>query len=110
MEMEINNFLDKLPEVLENVSPSTIYNDRNRPYNGQPHTDQGDRGMTGVKGLTMRDIADCLRVALFKSCGSPQNATSVYDLNIGECDPIAIEQNLTCNIEKMMGIFPNIPE
>ena len=23
-------------------------------------------------------------------------------------DPIAISQNLTCQIEKMMGIFPNI--
>ena len=32
--------------------------DRDRPYNGQPHTDCGERGKTLVEGLTMRDISD----------------------------------------------------
>lgn len=95
-------------EVLKTISPSDIFQDRNRPYNGQRHTDNGERGTQEVSGVTMRDIADCLRIALFESCGSPENVKSVYDLDIGKCDAIAIEQNLTCNIEKMMNIYPNI--
>ena len=100
--------INKLPEILENLSPSQIVMDRHRPYDGQPWTNDGIRGATECKGLTMRDIADCLRIALFESCGSPKNVKSVYDLDISTCDPIAIEQNLSCNIEKMMQVFTNM--
>jgi hypothetical protein len=100
--------IDKLPEILETLSPSQIFKDRHRPYNGQPWTDDGERGATEVKGVTMRDIVDCLHIALYESCGSPENVKSVYDLDLSNCDPIAIGQNLTCNIEKMMRIFPNM--
>lgn len=34
----------------------------------------------------------------------------VYDLNWDEMSPMAIAQNLGVEIEKMMGIFPNIPK
>ncbi len=98
----------ELPKVLEALSPSLIFMDRNRPYNGQPWTDTGVRGSTEIKNVTMRDVTDCLRIALYESCGSPENVKSVYDLDISNCDPIAIEQNLTCNIEKIMGIYPNL--
>lgn len=108
--MKIDEFKENLPEILENMSPSGIFQDRRRSYSGQSWTDDGVRGMTEVKGLTMRDIADCLRVAIWESCGSPDNAESIYDCDLSQCDPIAISQNLTCNIEKMMGIFPNIPK
>lgn len=132
-------------------------NDRNRPYNGQSHTDSGKRGMTEVKGLTMRDIKDCLIKAMLASgstdkyledfdkcwdfsdcdpalegedakptqflldhieekdfvhCKLPLGTWSendVYKLDWDKIDPIAICQNLTCEIEKMMGIYPNIP-
>ncbi len=34
----------------------------------------------------------------------------VYKIDFNNVDPIAIAQNMTCEIEKMMGIFPNIPK
>jgi hypothetical protein len=108
--MKIDELAENLPEILESISPSGIFQDRRRPYNGQSWTDSGVRGMTEVKGLTMRDIADCLRIAIWESCESPDNAASIYDCDLSKCDPIAIAQNLTCNIEKMMGIFPNVPK
>jgi hypothetical protein len=100
----------KLEEVFEQLQPSGIFQDRNRPYNGQPHTDQGTRGKQEVKGLTVRDITDCVRIALWESAFSPDDAVSIYDVDLSEVDPIAVEQNVTCNIEKMMGIYPNVPK
>jgi hypothetical protein len=32
----------------------------------------------------------------------------VYKLDLSKIDPLAVAQNLTCEIEKMMGIYPNI--
>lgn len=113
---------------------------RDRPYGGQPHTDLGIRGKTEVKGVTFRDIRDCFIRAYTKShpyyvydevnkCTTLErqepNATLIDEANKGEkaqlngndvyklvggVDPIAVSQNLTCEIEKIMGIFPNIPE
>lgn len=34
----------------------------------------------------------------------------VYKIDFTKVDPIAIAQNLTCEIERLMGIFPNVPE
>jgi hypothetical protein len=31
------------------------------------------------------------------------------EINFNDIDPLAIAQNLTCEIEKMMGIYPNVP-
>jgi hypothetical protein len=101
---------EKFSEALESLCPSGIYQDRKRPYSGQMHTHSGSRGQTLVQGLTMRDITDCFRIALWESAGSPGNAASVYDLDLSDIDPVAVEQNLVCNIEKMMGIFPNVPK
>jgi O-glycosyl hydrolase len=33
----------------------------------------------------------------------------VYKINWEDVDPLAIAKNLTCEIEKMMGISPNVP-
>lgn len=93
---------------------------RNRPYNGQPHTDQGERGKTLVSGLTMRDVVDCLKRAFALSTHhlNPKEYAiadkggldfSLYDLDLSDFDPGAVGQNLTCEIERMMGIFPNVP-
>lgn len=106
---EMRNLKETLLNAIYELEPGAIFQDRRRPYNGQPHTSKGTRGMTEVKGLTMRDITDCFRIALWEACGSPQDAVSIYDLDLSDVDPVAIEQNLTCNIEKMMGIFPNVP-
>ncbi len=147
----------KLEAGFKYIQGSTAYsNDRNRPYNGQPWTDNGIRGQTEVKGLTMRDISDCLIKAIlvsysedeylkpkeffkcwdFTECkneGDEPKPTQylldkqkegkylstkvetntwrrddVYLVDFTKIDPIAVAQNLTCEIEKMMGIFPNI--
>ena len=92
---------------------------RTRPYNGQPHTDTGERGKTLVEGLTMRDIVDCYVMGLLESCEDRELSdkvkqgtwewNDVYKIPV-DFDPIAVSQNMTCHIEMMMGIFPNLPE
>jgi len=124
-------------------SSSDTRNDRERPYDGQPHTDNGERGKTEVRGLTMRDISDCIIMAMIESSPPPQEywdrwcelynnpetlkaeqekfphakvklgtwrPQDVYKLDWTTIDPLAIIQNATCHIEKMMGIFPNLPK
>ncbi len=101
--------------------------DRKRLYSGQPQTDYGERGKTEVKGLTMRDIRDCytraviisapedsgIKEELYKEAikGEQANLTEndLFGFNLDRLDPVAIAQNMMCEIEKMMGIFPNIP-
>lgn len=107
---------------------------RDRPYSGQPHTDNGVRGSQEVSGVTMRDIKDAFIRAyiishpcyendsiipiepnhtLIEECRKGPNAciceNDVYALK-GDIDPIAVSQNLTCEIERLMGIFPNLPD
>jgi len=95
---------------------------RNRPYIGQPHTDNGKRGKTEVKGVTFRDIKDAFVMAAFDAAYD-QDPTGdnfdkqkkgdvcyddIYKLDLNKIDPIAWQQNMSCRIEIMMGIFPNI--
>lgn len=91
-----------------------------RPFLGQAHTDTGERGKQLVEGLRMRDIRDCLLVAMTLCAPYPnplyEKAESrtltvgdIYTVDFSKVDPIAIAQNLTCEIEKMMGIYPNAP-
>lgn len=132
-------------------SSSDYRNDRERPYNGQIHTDDGLRGKQIVQGLTMRDLKDCLIKAMLISAASekyleadtflkcwdystePAKPTQflldhqnepdfvsnkveigtwrpqdVYKIDWNNIDPLAICQNFTCEVERMMGIFPNI--
>lgn len=106
------NWADLLTEM-ERINPSSLaaHLDRERPYDGQPHTDTGERGKTEVRGLTMRDIRDCYIRACYDASGlSPEEwPGDVYKLPWEQMDPIAIVQNLTCWIERYMGIFPNVP-
>ena len=112
-----DNFIDKLNFALSSTGGSSDYdNSRERPYNGQPHTDQGERGKTLVKGLTMRDIIDCFVMGYLDATSRGELVDSgkwryrnVYD-EAEEPDPIAISQNMMCHVEKMMGIYPNIPD
>lgn len=98
---------------------------RKRPYNGQSHTDYGERGKTMVEGLTMRDICDCyVRGVILASghivpelyteaCKGENAELSINDLygwDLTQTDPGAIQQNMMCEVERMMGIFPNIPK
>ena len=98
---------------------------RDRPYNGQPHTDTGVRGMTEIRGVTFRDMRDCfIRAVLLSSHGiSPAGlydeatkgeAAAIYEndlygWDLSKLDPMAVAQNLACEIEKIMGIYPNVP-
>jgi len=108
------DFSEYLDKKLEEISPSNYLDtlDRGRPYEGQPHTDLGERGKTEVKGITFRDLRDCFFRAAFAGSGllPEEYPKSIYDLPWGELDPIAVQQNLTCWVEKYMGIYPNVPE
>jgi hypothetical protein len=119
-----------MKEFLENairatMGSSAVSMDHDRPYDGQPHTDSGGRGKQEVKGITMRDVQDCLIRAIVV-CLDPSSEVgkdlrrkledgsliwdNIYEADLNWCDPIAIGQNLTCEIEKIMGIYPNVPD
>ena len=111
-----------LQEMFDDCDGSSAYsNDRNRPYDGQPHTDNGLRGKTKIKGITFRDLRDCYIKACFLSAGhtNPELyervenggwlTNDIYKINFSEIDPIAIAQNMSCEVEKLMGIYPNVP-
>lgn len=106
---------DPLKEVwdyLERVSPTSLAAriDRDRPYDGQPQTDDGERGKTLVEGLTFRDIQDCFIRGCYEASGLPIEKWpgTVYDLPWKDMDIIAVAQNMSCNMEKYMGIYPNV--
>lgn len=99
--------------------------DRKRRYSGQPHTSFGKRGKTKVVGLTMRDICDCYVRGVLSCTGdiSPEKYTEaikgekanlscndLFGFDLDKIDPMAAMQNMTCEIEKMMGIYPNVPK
>lgn len=152
------SFKDELAfNIWSTHSCSDYRNDRERPYDGQIHTDDGIRGKTEVKDLTMRDIKDCLVKAMltasvddeylkvsdnFLKCwdwekGKDKNGNliptqflldkqkedkflctkvetntwrynDIYKIDFNNIDPGAILGNLICEIEKMMGIYPNV--
>lgn len=132
-------------------SASDYRNDRERPYNGQAHTDEGERGKQMVSGLSMRDLKDCLVKAMLVSSVSedylkediftkcwdfstdPPTPTQflldhqdesefistkvqlgtwrtqdVCKIDLENINLMAVCQNFTCEVEKMMGIFPNL--
>jgi hypothetical protein len=111
---EGEEFGDWLGRSMEALNPSdfaTAYLGRDRPYNGQPHTDEGVRGATEVRGLTMRDVKDCFVIGAFESSGLPADEypPNIYGLDWNHLDPMAVVQNMLCNVEKRMGIYPNVP-
>lgn len=104
---------------------------RDRPYNGQPWTDTGTRGSTEIKGVTFRDLRDAFIRAILLSTGATTiggkdmrplyleaekgpSATlcenDLYGFDLDKLDPMAICQNLGIEIEKLMGIYPNVPK
>jgi|TARA_R110000744_G_scaffold359879_1_gene467223 hypothetical protein len=119
---KIMGAIQKALDDLDNETPSM---DRNRNYKGQAWTDGGKRGEQLIEGLTVRDIRDCFVRAFILSCENerPENrpyydeankgegaalcASDMFKL-VGDYDPVAVSQNMSCEIEKMMGIFPNI--
>lgn len=102
--------------------------DPNRPFTGQPHTDNGERGKTEVKGIRFRDLADCVVKAFVDAAGfsiedeaereelyrraddGTLNYNDVYRLDLSKMDPLALMQSVCCRVEKAMGIYPNVPK
>jgi hypothetical protein len=94
---------------------------RDRPYLGQEHTSAGTRGKTEVKGITFRDLRDCFVRAcchagdveeLSEEANKGEDAAlcenDLYKLDWDKIDPMAVFQNLACEVEKIMGIYPNV--
>lgn len=109
-----NQFWDEIATEMERVNPTSLaaHLDPSRPYDGQPHTDMGKRGKTEVKGITFRDLRDCFVRACYDSSGLPAEEWpgTIYDLPWEDMDIIAVSQNLSCWVEKYMGIYPNLPK
>lgn len=92
---------------------SAISLERDRLYDGQPHTGQGERGKTLVVGLAMRDISDCIVRGFLDAAGIERGLPihdDIYTIDLPDLDPGAVIQNALCHVEKMMGIYPNVPE
>ena len=127
-----NQIIKTISEALDHLG-GDINMRRDRPYSGQPHTDSGIRGSQLVVGLTMRDIKDAFIRAviishptikdetvkdiqpnrtLYEEAKKGPNAciceNDVYTLK-GNADMLAVGQNLTCELERLMGIYPNLP-
>lgn len=123
--------MDELPDleaVIRELGDHTT--DPSRPFTGQPHTANGERGKTEVKGIRFRDLADCVVKAWVDACPPPGgdydnphyqelqrraddgtlNWNDLYELDISEMDPIALVKNVSCRVEKAMGIWPNLPK
>lgn len=102
-----------IADAIYNLSDDTT--NPGRPFTGQPHTDQGERGKTLVAGLRFRDVADCFLLGWLYAAerGSlAESGTATYN-DIYECedniDPLAVMQNMLVEMEKRMGIYPNVP-
>lgn len=118
-----------LERLLDQIGHELGWHDHNmrrdRPYNGQPHTDTGTRGATEVNGVTFRDLRDCyirawflasghVNLAKYKEANKGENAVlceqDLYGWDLNKVDPIAVFQNFSCEVEKLMGIYPNVPK
>lgn len=103
--------IEMIPGLLEYINPSGLPGPRDRPYDGQVHTDLGERGRTEIRGITFRDLRDCFMRACFLASGLSEDEwpASIYELPWPKMDPLAVSQNMSCEVERMMGIFPNVP-
>jgi len=108
-----------LQEMFDDCMGSSAYsNDRNRPYDGKPHTDYGLRGKTEIKGITFRDLRDSFIKGCFLASPNLHDRVTdgnwlpddVYKIDWAEVDPIAVAQNMSVEVEKLMGIYPNVPK
>jgi len=109
----MNEFEKMLKWAFAEVQGSSAYSlDRGRSYDGQSHTDQGERGKQQVIGLTMRDVADCMVLGFLDCAGINRKCPicdDIYSIDLENIDPGAVIQCTMCHVEKMMGIYPNVP-
>lgn len=128
--MSNNNIADLIEQALDDLGFNNHNMLRDRPYNGQPHTSTGIRGATEINGITFRDLRDCFIRAVLLSTGAGVISgkdmrplyeeackgemaalceSDLYGFDLDDLDPMAICQNLCCEVEKAMGIYPNVP-
>ena len=117
--------LEDLGDIIQGLGDHLTHPDR--PFTGQPYTDQGERGKTEVHGIRFRDLADCVAKAFVDASSTDQGSeeeqdewirraddgtlsyNDLYRLDLSKMDPVALIQNVCCRVEEAMGIFPNIP-
>src|ERR1700730_14750163 len=116
--------MDDLNRLWSQVEDDLGFNDcnmrRDRPFDGQPHTDSGIRGATEIKGITFRDLRDCfiravclsahhLNPALYEEADKGEHAAicdnDLHTFDLNKIDITAVSQNLSCEVERLMGIF-----
>jgi len=110
MKDDFGTFLSK---AIDDCLGSSAYSmERDRPYDGQPHTSAGERGKTKVEGVTFRDVSDCIILGLLESTGEPLKENpvenDVYSVDWNDIDFMAVVKNSLIRIEKLMNIYPNI--
>lgn len=76
VDARVPGFIEHLEHALSNQGRVC---DRDRPYEGQPWTTQGERGKILVAGLTKRDIFDCLLMAMVDVAAFPQRTPGEFD-------------------------------
>lgn len=87
-----------------------------RPFDGQDHTFFGERGKTEIERIRFRDLADCIATVFLRLCCGDEEveAEEVYDklksLDTSNINTKTFIQGVSCEVEMMMGIFPNITE
>lgn len=115
---------DELGDMIERLTDETTH--RERPFTGQTHTKSGQRGKTEVCRIRFRDLSDCAARAFVYSMGfegdhplaklrhraadGTLNYNDLYLLALSEIDPQAFIRNLCVEVEKEMGIYPNVPQ
>lgn len=111
-ENELDSVMSAIAWAMVDAQGSSALSlERDRPYDGQPHTDQGKRGQQIVVGLTMRDVADCMVRGFLDAAGVEREVPihdDLYNIDLNEIDPGAVIQNAVCWVERYMGIFPNL--
>ena len=113
-EVDAEAVVEAIGDAIYAMSDNTT--DPNRPFNGQPQTDQGERGKQPTDGLRFRDVADCFLLGWLYASerGSlAESGTATYnDIYEGnyDVDPLAVMQNMLCEMERRLGIYPNVPK
>lgn len=121
----MGDIIREIENAFDDLGHNDDCHDRSREYKGQAHTCLGVRGQTEIKGITFRDLRDAYIRAVFQSAYHQMphlyeeaekgdramlSENDLYKLDWNDLDPMAIQQNLSCEIERLMGIFPNLPK
>jgi len=107
---------DKVEEADIDSPIYTLYMNPTRPYSGRIFSFSSNRGKASLEGITIRDVRDCFIRGLLQASGnnglhkladhgknSILNTGDIYAVPLDEVDPMAVFQNMACEIEKLIG-------